>query len=142
MKVRIEAIRYRAERKGLNIRRLEDAAGIKHGTVHNIMQGRSLKPTADTLQKIASVLDCSIYDLVIETGKQTEIRPSPEHIWDINIYLECMLYIVNSAKNRRLSLNKEKLLALVDESYAYTMKADRRNLDKVFTNWILDKITY
>lgn len=55
------AVKKRANGMNLSIAKLEKCAGISNGTIGGWKTGR---PYADTLQKVAKVLDCTIEDLL------------------------------------------------------------------------------
>lgn len=60
--VNIELIREKAKALGLNISQLESKAGIANGTIGG---WKNSKPYAETLAKVANILDCTIDELLI-----------------------------------------------------------------------------
>lgn len=139
MKIRTDVIKYKAEKKNIPIRKLEAIAGVKIGTFANILYGKSLRPSVDTMQRLAIALNCSVNDLItIDDLEAPKAEPTAE-IWDQELFSEAIVYITNIAKQKRAGLTKEKLLVLAEEAYGYSQKTGRRNLDKDFANWIVDK---
>lgn len=51
------------EEKGISIRRAELLTGVKRGTIHNIITGKTI-PTLDVLEKLAKGLKVKITDLI------------------------------------------------------------------------------
>lgn len=60
--VNIELIKAKAKALGLNISQLESKAGIANGTIG---KWNIKKPYAETLQKVAGVLGCTVDELLI-----------------------------------------------------------------------------
>ena len=58
-----ENVKTRAIQAGKSISAIESEAGIANGTIG---QWRTAKPYAETVQKVAKVLDCSMEDLLAE----------------------------------------------------------------------------
>lgn len=141
MRINVALLRRRIDLLGTNVRKLEKVAGLRTGAIHNILFKKSQNPTVETLLKISAALECSMHDLVIEDGDETPNTQVPELVWDINIYLKCIAYITNRAKNRRISLTKEKLLSLTDELHLYAIKANAIDVDQTFADWILDRVS-
>ena len=139
MKVRTDVIKYRATKQNIPISRLETLAGVKAGTISNILYGRSQRPSADTMQKLAIALNCSVKDLITIGDIEDPQTGASTTIWDQELFTEAVVYITNISKSRKTGLSREKLLDLVDEACKYSQKLGRRNLDKDFTNWIVQK---
>ena len=62
----------RNERK-VSIRKLSDLTGLSKSTLSDIENNKSKKPTVDTIQRIAQVLDVSISELFIQDDQNIEI---------------------------------------------------------------------
>lgn len=58
-----DRVKARAEELGKSIAAIEAEAGVANGTIAGWRSGS--RPYADTLQKIAVVLNCSIEDLLV-----------------------------------------------------------------------------
>lgn len=141
MIVKNNIIKQKANENGYTIRKLETIAGIKHGTLFNIINGRSKNPTAETLKKLANALNCSIYDLIGEN--ETKVKTdTEEEVWYLDLYIECILYVAQESKTKKLILMKDKLLELTQEIYSYSVKSNQKEVDKNFANWILDKVFF
>ncbi len=61
-------------------------AGLKINVARNILRGQSKRPTAETLQAIATAMDCTVQDLL---GVQKEVLPSQiKHPAESGLFLE------------------------------------------------------
>lgn len=58
------AIRIYVAQKKITVPRLEKAAGLKPGSVYNILNGRSQSPSLELILAITQVLDCRVEDLL------------------------------------------------------------------------------
>lgn len=72
----IGAIRYRATRRGLTQRKLEEMTGIKQSSISDIFSGENDNPTLATLDRLAAAVGLSIA-AVDEHAKQ--VTPLCEH---------------------------------------------------------------
>jgi transcriptional regulator with XRE-family HTH domain len=141
MKIKTDVIKYKADKKNITIRKLEALAGVKVGTFANILYGKSLRPSVDTMQRLAIALNCSVNDLITIESLETPKDEPYNQIWDAELFGESVIYITNISKQKRIGLTKEKLIALAEEAYGYSQKTGRKSLDKDFANWIVDKVT-
>lgn len=145
MSIISNTIKQKAKENGLSINRLEQNAGLKKGTVYNILLGRSKNPGIYTIQQLAIVLNCSVSDL-FENKLDTEVSTinfSQNDDWDSVLYIKCLSYLVNTAKAKNISLSKQKAFALTDEIYLYSLKGELKTMmnkvDQNFSNWLLEK---
>ena len=138
------SIKKKAEAKGLSINKLEQKAGLKPGSVYNILSGRSKNPSLFIVQSVASALDCYVSEFVEVggnlSGKKQKIKEYNID-WDSDLYFACVSYLMEILKSRKMTLAKEEFMKLIDEIYLYSAKVGASDLDKRFVDWILDKTT-
>ncbi|MDX2049782.1 MAG: helix-turn-helix transcriptional regulator [Rickettsiaceae bacterium] len=138
------AIKKRAEASGLTINKLEKKAGLKAGSIYNILSGRSKNPSFFIIQSIANALDCSVSEFIENSDDQDvslKKMHSQEHQLEIdgNLYHATVTYLLNILKSKKISLTREKFIYLTEEVYCYSAKIGTSEVDKNFVNWILDK---
>lgn len=67
-----DVIRSKLKEKGMSNLELVEKSGLPLSTVNKIINGLSLSPRLDTLEAIATALDCSIDDFVSKEGLTPE----------------------------------------------------------------------
>src|SRR5205814_1517973 len=100
----------------------------KINVARNILRGQSKKPTAETLQAIANVMECTVQDLL---GVKKEIFSSttcrtPEDGSPLleypEIFGESVQRALEVVADNKYKLTVKQLLTLVEEVYAYSIK--------------------
>lgn len=125
-------------KQGVTVAGLERAAGLKTGAVRNIIVGRSKKPSAETLSKIAHALSCSIDELTSEKSRLS-ISSSSVTEWDSLLHKKCIDVILETSEKLSLSLNFSQASFLIDELYFYSLKnSDQREPDRCFSAWLVE----
>lgn len=132
------------EATGLSVSALERKAGLKINVARNILRGQSKKPTAETLQAIANVMECTIQDLlgVKKESFQSEMKPAfdgsalLEYPEILNDSLQCVLNIIN---DNHYKLTVRQTLHIVEEVYAYSIKKDPPHIDTDFVEWFVKR---
>ena len=69
-------LRRRLDAFGISARALSTRAGVNNMAVRDILNGKSRKPTLDTLEKLAGVLGCTVADLTGATAPRSSLRKS------------------------------------------------------------------
>jgi transcriptional regulator with XRE-family HTH domain len=130
----------------LNANSLEKAAGVKRSAVRNIIQGYSKKPSADLLQQIASVLDCTVNDLLgesLENYAASTPIPRPKtrvHTdWNETLYLEAVKTICKLLPEAKFKPSLEQVNGLVLEAYQYAISNKLNDIDQNFSKWLIGK---
>ncbi|MBT5389431.1 MAG: helix-turn-helix transcriptional regulator [Alphaproteobacteria bacterium] len=119
---------------GLAVAAFERKAGLKINVARNILKGQSKKPSGETLQAIANVMDCSIKELLDnELGKNERICSKIEHP---KLLLETLHFILER-DSYDLTLNQA--LTALEEAYHYSIKKGCPKVDPEFINWYLDR---
>lgn len=130
---------------GLSVSALERQAGLKINVARNILRGQSKKPSAETLQAIANVMECSVQDLlgIKKESFTSSMRPpddgsplveSPEIL---NEALQCTLKII---KENGYNITVKQTLAIVEEVYAYSMKKSPPHVEVDFVEWFIKRM--
>lgn len=136
-------IRKKADEKGVSINRLEKEAGLRPGSVYNILSGRSKNPGFLIVQSIASALDCSVSEFIeadYTLNDKQQVAKGNRPSWNNDLYFDCMTCLMQMVKDKKIILPREKFIELADEVYFYSTRAGLLNPDKIFIDWILDKM--
>lgn len=131
-------IREKARENGISVNKLEQTAGLKKGTLYNILSGRSKNPGIYTLQQLATVLNCSIAELSSNNSSFSKDMIEEEE-WNSALYIQCLSYLIYQASIKKIILSKYKALEFTDEVYKYCSQAKLKEVDKNFCNWLLEK---
>lgn len=70
----VKEIKRRAEEKGLDLAKVERAAGIGRST---ILRWDNISPSIDKVQRVAAVLECKVDDLIRDEGAADESAMLP-----------------------------------------------------------------
>ncbi len=129
---------------GLSIAALERKAGLKINVARNILQGQSKRPTAETLQAIANVMECTVQDLL--GVKKERFTSDPLKTIDDSIpvenpdllgsSLQCILKIT---KNNEYTLTLQQMLLILGEVYTYSVKKESPKIDMDFVEWFIKR---
>lgn len=141
-------IKERITQEGLTVYSLEKRAGLKPNAVHNILSGRSKKPSINIIQAIAKTLNCTVSDLIGEglttiAFQEENINTSnisSEYIKNRELYIKCLFYFSSLLNKKKLWLPKTQLLDCIDEIYFYSLKKGlNKKIDPHFVQWLIDK---
>ncbi|AIL65839.1 Helix-turn-helix domain protein [Rickettsiales bacterium Ac37b] len=142
-------IKNRMGQKKLNIRDMERNAGVKRGSFYNIISGRSLNPTLDTLSNLADILDCSVSDLINETPrfnshtveKNKENLQTEQHLWNDQLFTNIVHKVLAYLKEKRLNPTFEQVLSFIKETYLFSLKENpNTNIpNERFIEWIIER---
>lgn len=137
-------LRNYLETTGLTVAALERKAGLKTNVARNILRGQSKRPTGETLQAIAKVMECSVNDLLEgraastrrEVGVSPHESPLLEHPEILSEGLECILKI---AKDNNYKLRVHQIGRMLEEVYSYTLTTHPPHIDKNFVEWFVKR---
>ena len=121
-------IRMRA--KNLTIPLLEKKAELTHHTVRNIVRGRSLKPSAETLNKIARALGCTVEDLLEkEIPQEKDLPEQKKESLDTpythpKLLKETVKFVITFLEQNHHDLTLEQVLNCIKLIYQGSMKND------------------
>src|SRR5580704_11655886 len=113
-----EQIQTRMDAKKLSIYALEKKAGLKRSAARNILQGFSKKPSAEALKAIASVLDCTVDDLVGPVNEsystssivKVTVPSKGSHKWNEKLCADVMKLISKNLTDKKLDLKFEQVM--------------------------------
>ncbi len=137
-------IRNYLETMNLSVTAFERKAGLKTNVVRNILRGQSKKPTGETLQAIAKVMECNIQDLLEGTSAlhREEIGVSPHEspmVQFPEILTEILQSVLNITQKNEYKLSVYQTLRVVEEIYSYAIKKDPPHVDMDFVEWFLER---
>lgn len=132
---------------GLSVSALERQAGLKINVARNILRGQSKKPSAETLQAIASVMECSVQDLlgVKKESFTSDIRPADDgsplldHPELLNEALQCTLRILQEKEH---NVTVKQALIIAEEVYGYAMKKSPPHVEVAFVEWFIKRMVW
>lgn len=87
-------IRWRMEAAGQNQKSLARAAQLNETAIRDILKGRSKNPRVDTLKAIATVLDCTVNDLIGDA----ELRGENQRLREQLATVEAQLSAIKTAR--------------------------------------------
>lgn len=130
---------------GLSVSALERQAGLKINVARNILRGQSKKPSAETLQAIASVMKCSVQDLlgVKKESFTSDIRPADDgsplldHPELLNEALQCTLRILQEKGH---NTTVKQALIIAEEVYGYAIKKSPPHVEVDFVEWFIKRM--
>lgn len=135
----------RMKAKNLSASTLEREAGLKTHAVLNILRGKSKKPSAEALQAIATILGCTVADLLSNQDiffEEDDGRPKSELLttpYDHPILLEDTIKVVNKKiKQDELHLTVHQVLTCVEEIYIHSLQKNLTKADQDFADWFMD----
>lgn len=139
-------ITIRMKAKALSIAALEREAGLKINAVRNILSGQSRKPSAETLQAIANVLECSVRDLLDKEMTRVVLAPHITknsddviHEWLPSLFDACVHAIQNVFDTKKYIPSAEEMFFLVKEVYFYALEKNEKQVDHKFTEWLIER---
>ena len=139
-----DRIKSRMQERNLSIVELERRAGLKGG-VRNILSGLSKKPSAETLQAIADVLDCSVRDLL---GTDSSARETPqsefptprrkETPWNKKLFIEVVEWVDAEFIRNQISPTTEQAVAILRKIYNFCVEKNEGRFDPRFAEWAFE----
>lgn len=130
-----ENLRAILQKKGVSINALERTAGVKPGSVQNILYGRSKNPGIETLMAIANALNIDLDELRDTTSviSQTNIH------WDVLLYTQTIEAVFKVMSSEDFVTNKRDFLECVDKIYEYSKENLKDKVDHIFAKWLLQE---
>ena len=74
-------LKKQIESKKISVLGLERSAGLRPGSLQNILHGRSKKPNINTIQSVAKALQCSVEELLDGSLNVTCLPFDTEEKW-------------------------------------------------------------
>lgn len=128
-------LRAALQRKGISINAIEKMAGVKPGSVQNILYGRSKNPGIDTLVAIANALNIPLDELRDGSFSFSKISTA----WDIDLYTKSTEMVRDILHNDSVTLNKKEFLDCVDKIYEYSKESLKDKVDLTFAKWFVQE---
>lgn len=147
----ITSLRNNLNRKlseqNLSVGALERHAGLKKGSVQNILGGRSLKPNIELVSAIAEEFGCTVDSLIADKEKDDGVfgcQGAPESetnsVWHLDALQEIVPIVLQCLdKGATETITRTELLTLLTEIYNYTMQTEMKVVDKTFISWLVEK---
>lgn len=151
-----QKIKEKMIERNLSAHLLEKRAGLKPSAVQNIIYGRSKNPSIALIKAIANVLNCTVEDLISEDGKKSSNLSVPRvsggiffdkekpdkknYPWNQQLYLYCLRGVCDSIYQQNISIEKNDLLTVIEETYGYALDNNLQEPDLLFTNWLIKNI--
>ena len=139
----------RIEASNLSVNALEKKAGLKRSAVRNILQGFSKKPSADVLLSIAEALNCTVDDLIgskssdiVSSSIKSTSKIHNLNPWNDTLYIEAVKLVSKILREKDLQLKSEQTIALINESYKYSLDKGSDKVDVDFTRWLVGRSRY
>ena len=137
-------INHYLEATGLSVAALERKAGLKVNVARNIIRGQSRRPSAETLQAIADVMECTVQDLlgVQKESFTSSLRQPDDGSPTLNhpeILKESLQGILDIIKEKGYNVTVKQTLMLLDEVYAYSIKKNPPHVEKDFAEWFVNR---
>lgn len=129
---------------GLSVAALERKAGLKTNVARNILRGQSKRPTGETLQAIAKVMECSVQDLLEGRSSSSRgemgISPHESPFLDYpEILSEVLQCILKTIKDNNYKMTVHQIALMLEETYAYTLTKSPPQVDKNFVEWFVKR---
>lgn len=151
-----QQIQTRMEAKKLTITALERESGLNRNGVWYILRGFSKNPRAESLKAIAEVLECTVDDLLgprednavalaatlpsksykLDKKSYRDAAIKENHKWDEKLYQDATKLVSKAIADRKLDLKLRQIIALISETYKYSVAKPSDKADKDFVNWI------
>ncbi len=132
------------DKTGLSVAALERKAGLKTNVARNILRGQSKRPTGETLQAIAKVMECSVQDLLEgrPSSSTGEVGVSPHEspiLQHPEILKETLDSILKTIKENNYKMTLRQVVLILEETYAYTLTKSPPQIDKNFIEWFIKR---
>jgi transcriptional regulator with XRE-family HTH domain len=141
-------LRSQISRSNLSVRDVERLAGLKRCALSNILEGKSKKPSIETLQATAKVLGCSVSDLLDAPGAEdtTHFQAGLEEaqkplVLPVRAPILCETISTLDAyfKDINYEPNLEQFWQCAVRVYSYTLGSGENQIDPKFAEWLVNK---
>lgn len=141
-------LRSHINRSNLTVRDVERLAGLKRCALSNILEGKSKKPSLETLQSTANVLGCAVSDLLegFDSEDTTHFQSGLEDVQKplilpvrASLLSEIIKMLDTCFKNISYEPNLEQFWQCVLRVYSYTLGSGESAPDPKFAEWLVNK---
>ncbi|OJW51124.1 MAG: hypothetical protein BGO67_12405 [Alphaproteobacteria bacterium 41-28] len=134
--------------KDLSLSALEKKAGLKTNIVQNILRGKSKKPSAEILQAVSEVLECTVKDLLNkeEIFQENETLESDKEILNNKyehpkLLQDTVKWINDFTTQQDAELTVSQVLTSIQEIYLHSLQTNPIKVDQEFGEWFIDLIS-
>lgn len=131
-------LRELLQKNNLSIAEAERQAGLRMSALRNIMRDQSKNPSVENLNKLATLFQCSITDLICEEPPSKR-EGTLKTIENFDILVEYANLVQKLVKENNFNLSFTQYSKIQKECYYYTIENNLSELDKNFTKWFLLK---
>ena len=135
-------ISTRMKAKNLTVWALEKKAGLRVGSVRNILRGNSKKPSAELLQAIADALGCTVQDLLQDQHIPEGDERGREVFLESEYQNAELLLATTTCVNAKLRqhaphITVKQALVCIEEIYLHSLQHGGKKVDEVFADWFI-----
>lgn len=139
-----EQVQSCTENKDVSTRELERQAGLKRGSIQNILDGKSSNPRIEIVMAIAEALNCTVDELLNKSASRSANNQAEEEnsnktiAWNSALYRDCIKEVENYLQVKNRNLSDEQILYLIKEAYTYSIQGESDKADLRFIKWFID----
>lgn len=136
-------IEKRISKTECGVSEIERSAGLKPGTLRNILLGRSKNPTISVVVALAKTLGCTIEELVgIETRDDAISKEESKDNSPANIALlrQVSNYLFDNIAKIDPSPSLQEVKDYILDMYSYFNSTGKNEIDRNFCDWYIQKI--
>lgn len=127
-------IREKIDEQQLSVQAFERKAGLKIHAVHNILSGKSTRPSIDVLIAVAKTLGCTVNDLVSEENESPQ-RKKDVTFGDLKLMSRILSFLASFFENEEKEINSADLYSAIQEIYSFCEKNKGGEFDEAFAVW-------
>ncbi len=117
---------------------LEKKAGLKMGTLRNIIYGNSKNPTADTLVKVSNTTGLSIDQLLNGSSKSFALPDlTPTEKENLNLLFDILSFLVNHSKSTTPK-KMDHILDMTKDIFKYCTTYKEKAFDSAYAQHIYE----
>lgn len=131
-------IKELAHQKHLSIMALEREAGLKLGSVRNIVSGQSKKPSAELVYAISKALGCSVGQLIGDEQEEKNVLADIE-FENEELFKRTFLFSIDFFQEKNVTLSSRLLFDSIQNIYVYLNESNNGEFDEKFADWVLSK---
>ena len=139
--VSIDKLQRKLLSKGGSTLSIEREAGLKRGTIHNILRGRSRKPYTRTIDAICAALDCSPEDILDPDNNTLANKVSHNaEILNLTLFHNCCRALDHKLEELEIDVYFDDYIDILRPVYNYSLENGLgEDADSNFVNWIVKK---
>jgi transcriptional regulator with XRE-family HTH domain len=125
----------------LTIGELERKAGLGINAVRNIMTGGSKKPSAEILQAIADVFDCTVKDLLGERhySQRQNVSDYGFPIEEPTLFTACVEKFLQLCHKHTYKPSLKQAYFMICDIYLFSLEKKGKVPDEHFAEWVIKR---